>query len=184
LAALREDPGRNALEVAVGAGTELAEVAKDPGFECLAGIDVSFGMLQRARLRLNASRGGRAWLCQADARALPFPGDIFDSLLNCYMLDLLAKDDIPVALSEFQRVLRPQGRLIVVTMARQGPLLQKIWLAAYHHAPLLGGGCRPVDTVGWLKQTGWRVQRHEQIRPFGFRSEGVVARPLDRPQRY
>jgi ubiquinone/menaquinone biosynthesis C-methylase UbiE len=159
------------LEVAVGTGTECAKLATSGAFDICAGADLSAHMLKRAR-----RRGASLLLCRADARALPFRSGSFDDILNSYMIDLLAEDEIPAALSEFKRVLRSGGRLVLVTMGRQRPLLQRIWMMLYRCSPLLVGGCRPVDAAKWLEDTGWQIERCEQVSQMGFRSELLVVR--------
>jgi ubiquinone/menaquinone biosynthesis C-methylase UbiE len=54
-----------------------------------------------------------------DARRLPFPDDSFDALLmHGPMYHLTNKDDRRVALAESYRVLKPNGRLLVVGITR------------------------------------------------------------------
>jgi ubiquinone/menaquinone biosynthesis C-methylase UbiE len=167
------------LEVATGTGTELGRLSAASVFRRSVGVDFSAGMLKRARKHLarNAAKSP-AWLCQADARALPFRAESFDALLNCYMIDLLPEPEIPVAMREFRRVLRPGGRLVLVTMARQSPAVQRLWMALYRRAPLAVGGCRPLDAAKWLRESDWKLERQEQISQMGFRSELIVAQPL------
>ncbi len=182
VATLRECPIRNLLEVAVGTGTECAEVRADPALDRCVGVDFSMAMLKRARRRVEAPERKRALLCRADARALPFRDGSFDSLLNCYMIDLLPEADIPAVMQEFRRVLGPDGRLVLVTMAQQKPAFQRLWMGIYRHAPFLVGGCRPIDAAKWLREAGWQVERAEQISQLGFRRALMVARPSP-PQR-
>jgi ubiquinone/menaquinone biosynthesis C-methylase UbiE len=54
-----------------------------------------------------------------DARRLPFPDDSFDALLiHGPMYHLTNKDDRRIALAEAYRVLKPNGRLLVVGITR------------------------------------------------------------------
>ena len=182
VAALIECPIRNLLEVAVGTCTECAKIQADPTLDGCLVVDLSMAMLKRARRRLEAPRRKRALLCQADARALPFRAGSFDGLLNCYMIDLLSEADIPAVMQEFRRVLCPDGRLLLVPMARQKPIVQELWMWVFRHFPLLVGGCRPLDVAGWLRRSGWQLERQEQISQMGVRSELFVARPSP-PQR-
>ncbi len=165
-------PGHDLLEVAVGPSLQFD--VPQPAFHFLrvVGIDLSMRMLKRAHRHLASSQ---AWLCQADARALPFGPESFDAVLNCYMIDLLAEGDIPVVMQEFSRVLRAGGRLVLLTMAEQKPPLQWLWMALYRHAPLLVGGCRPLDVGAWLRRLGWKVEREHPVSQMGFRSMLTVA---------
>jgi len=169
--------GRDLLEVAVGTGTEWGRFLADSGFKRCVGVDLSMGMLKRARKQLTAAQNKDALLCQADARALPFRTASFDRLLNCYMIDLLPEAEIPIVMREFRRVLRADGHLVLVTMAEQKGAVQTIWMALYRRAPLLVGQCRPVDAAKWLRASGWQVEREEPVSQIGFRSSLIVARP-------
>ncbi len=175
--ALASHPGLDLLEVAVGTGTASSALPVVAAFRRCVGVDLSMGMLKRARRHFRSVREERTWLCQADARALPFRAGSFDALLNCYMIDLLPEPEISVALREFRRVLRPEGCLVLLLMAEQKPALQRLWMLLYRHAPLLVGGCRPVDAATWLNRSGWELERQEEISQRGFRSRLIVARP-------
>lgn len=53
-----------------------------------------------------------------DARELSFPDETFDLVYNAYIFDLMDAEDFPVILSEFWRVLKPGGRLVLVNMSK------------------------------------------------------------------
>lgn len=163
------------LEVAVGGGELFAELARTPGLERCVGVDLSAAMLARARRRLVHGGVASTGLCRANACALPFGGAAFDIILNLYMLDLLLEEDVPVVLREYARVLRPGGRLIVLSMARQAEWVNAIWIWLYRRSPVMTGGCRPLPVAGMLEQNGWEISLRETISQAGFRSELIVA---------
>jgi ubiquinone/menaquinone biosynthesis C-methylase UbiE len=167
--------GERVLEVAVGGGEFFRELAKTPGLKQCTGVDLSAPMLARARRRLEAGGIAATDLCRANALALPFGGKVFDILFNLYMMDLLLMEDVPAVLHEFARVLRPGGRLIVLSMAQQIPKVNEIWMWLYHRSPVLTGGCRPLPVAGMLEQNGWRINLRATISQCGFRSVLVVA---------
>ncbi len=164
------------LEVAVGGGEFFAELAKTPGLGQCAGVDLSAPMLARARKRL--AGGASADLCRANALALPFGDEVFDILFNLYMMDLLLMDDVPAVLHEFARVLRPGGRLIVLSMAQQKRVVNDAWMRLFRRSPVLTGGCRPLPLAGLLERNGWKISLPETISQGGFRSDLVVAQFL------
>lgn len=76
----------------------------------LVGVDTSEGMIARAR-----AAGTDVEFRVADAQALPFRDGSFDVVTARHMLYHVA--DVDRALREMHRVLRPGGRLVVVTNA-------------------------------------------------------------------
>ncbi len=96
------------LEVAVGTGLNLHAYPPDVR---LTGIDLSEGMLALARARA-AELGRDVELRNGDAHALPFTDAAFDTVVCTF--GLCAIPDIDAALDEMTRVLRPDGKLILV----------------------------------------------------------------------
>jgi SAM-dependent methyltransferase len=103
----RQARGRT-LEVAVGTGRNLALYGDDVD---LIGIDFSPGMLAVARRRAD-ELGRTAQLREADAAHLPFPDASFDTVVCT--LAVCAVPDRNAAIAEMHRVLRPDGRLLLL----------------------------------------------------------------------
>jgi ubiquinone/menaquinone biosynthesis C-methylase UbiE len=167
--------GERVLEVAVGGGEFFTELALTPGLTRCVGVDLSAPMLARTRRRLGAGGVAHRSLCRASGLSLPFGSAAFDILFNLYMIDLLLGEDVPVVLREFARVLRPGGRLIVLSMAEQARVVNAIWMWLYRCSPVMTGGCRPAPVVGMLAASGWKIDQREVISQGGFRSELIVA---------
>jgi ubiquinone/menaquinone biosynthesis C-methylase UbiE len=169
--------GEAILEVAVGTGRLFARILEILGIGNAVGLDLSWAMLRRAQARLRRSGGPAPPLCRGDALRLPFADGTFDLLINCYMLDLMEQAQLPVVLSEFRRVLKPRGRLVISNMAVQAAWLNSIWMWLYRQTPSLVGGCRPVPGLSQLLgEGGWQVEKHELVSQSGFRSEVYLAR--------
>lgn len=96
------------LEVAIGTGLNLSHY---PESVRLTGIEWSPAMLELARRRAE-ELGREADLREGDAHALPFADDSFDTVLCTY--SLCAIPDERQAIAEMTRVLRPDGRLVLV----------------------------------------------------------------------
>jgi ubiquinone/menaquinone biosynthesis C-methylase UbiE len=164
------------LEAAVGTGAQLVELARaNPGGR-VVGIEISDGMLARACRRL-ARRGlHRVELRRADARELPFEDESFDLVINSYMLDLLPKDEIPRALAEFRRVLRPGGRLVLSNMTRGQRRAHRVWDALYGRGIVLTANCRGVLAAPALAELGFVDVRREYMAQMLFPTEVIRAR--------
>jgi SAM-dependent methyltransferase len=81
----------------------------DPGARITA-FDLSPTMLKRARRRL---KSGRVTLAVADLTRLPYPDGAFDAAVCGWVLEHLP--DPRLGLRELARVLRPGGRLLLLT---------------------------------------------------------------------
>ena len=66
----------------------------------------------KANLRA-AGVDGRAEVVSADMRKLPFPDASFDAIVSTYAIDHLPRNDIPGALAEAARVVRPGGEFLL-----------------------------------------------------------------------
>lgn len=97
-------PGEVVLDIAAGTGTS-SEPFADGGVRVVP-ADFSLGML-----RVGRSRRADLAFTAADAMRLPFADDSFDAVTMSFGLRNVA--DPAVALTEFHRVTRPGGRLVV-----------------------------------------------------------------------
>jgi SAM-dependent methyltransferase len=107
-------PGERVIDVGCGPGFLTAEVAAEVGPNgWVCGFDLSESMLELARARC-AGQPGAAWVDfrAGDATALPFPDASFDAAVATQVYEYVA--DMPTALAELHRVLRPGGRAVIV----------------------------------------------------------------------
>ena len=166
----RIQPQDMVLEVAVGPGETLLEIAKRVDrTNVVYGVDLSPKMLAKARQLFRSAGCANVDLREADARQLPFPDGLFDVLYNSYMLDLMQLKDVPVVLREFRRVLKPGGRLILLNLSKEDGSRQTwletlyAWLPAAW-VPYVLGGCRPVLMEDLVRETGLCEVKREFIR--------------------
>ena len=163
--------GEWVLDVAVGTGLTFKEVLKQNPSGRNEGVDLTPAMLKRARRRAERIAPGNHTLRIGDAYALPHPDAVFDLVLNNYMFDLLPEADMPDVLSEFKRVLKPGGRLVMTNLAPPRRSIQKIWNTLYRIHPFLLGGCRGVMAAPLLKQLGFKQVRTAFVSQMSFPSE-------------
>lgn len=105
--------GAKVLDVACGAGASLLPAAQLVGASGLAvGVDLACTMLYRARHEIGHRGFSNARVICMNATALAFPNCMFDAILCGFALNRFSSPAL--ALEEFSRVLRPQGRLGVV----------------------------------------------------------------------
>ncbi|HYZ93362.1 MAG TPA: class I SAM-dependent methyltransferase [Actinomycetota bacterium] len=113
------------LEVAVGTGLNFPHYGPDVR---LTAIDLSPSMLEIARTRA-ASLANKPDLREGDAHKLPFADGSFDSLVCTFSLCNIPDPD--AAVGEMKRVLRPDGRLLLVDHIRSENMfvyaLQKVF---------------------------------------------------------
>jgi arsenite methyltransferase len=114
LRALMLRPGERVLDVGSGPGLLVAEMAPAVGpAGHVTGIDISDPMLTLGQRRCaDLGRAGRASFVKADATALPFADASFDVAVSTQVYEYVA--DLPSALTELYRVLRPGGRALIL----------------------------------------------------------------------
>ncbi len=111
---------RELLDVGTGTGAvAFAALRRWPGVR-VTGIDPSGGMLDVARARagreLTRAQGRRFTLVKAFGDRLPFDDGRFDAAASAFVLQLVPRRG--AVLREVRRVLRPGGRLALVTWLR------------------------------------------------------------------
>ena len=129
-----------ALDVATGTGDFALALARHPSVSKVIGLDFTREMLSLAERK--AQRKGLAQrldLVVSDAHALPFPDDQF----ICATVGFGVRNfiDVPRALQEMARVVRPGGRVVVLEIVRvegRGPLSWLFPLYFRYATPWLG----------------------------------------------
>jgi ubiquinone/menaquinone biosynthesis C-methylase UbiE len=167
--------GISLIEVAVGTGLAFLSAAKQNPNGRNVGIDISKGMLTKAKRRLRKAGIAGAELSIGSALDIQQPDGAFDLLLNSYMFDLLAEDDWAKALSEFHRVLKPGGRLVLVNMTTGERFGSGLYDRLYRLSPRLMGGCRGVRLGPHLVEAGFTVHSRDYVQQTFFPSEVILA---------
>jgi phosphatidylethanolamine/phosphatidyl-N-methylethanolamine N-methyltransferase len=155
--------GEQILEVGVGTGLSLPLYPR----HCkVVGIDLSSGMLEKARARVRAHGLEHVELARMDAGRMEFSDDTFDTIMAAYVVT--AVPDYRRVVTEMIRVCRPGGRIIMLNHFSNGnkviaavekvisPLCKHIGFRtdlALHHV---------------LEGTSLLVAREEKVNPLRF----------------
>ncbi len=163
-AALADAPFRSLLDLGTGTGRMLEMFGRS--LERGLGIDLSHEMLALARARLDRADLRHCSVRQGDIYDLNLPRDAFDLVIVHQVLHFL--DDGARAVREAARVLRPQGRLLVVDFAPH----DLEFLREEHAHRRLGFAAEAV--AQWMEQAGLEVVSHRTLSPEAG-SEGKIA---------
>ncbi|HVY56348.1 MAG TPA: metalloregulator ArsR/SmtB family transcription factor [Xanthobacteraceae bacterium] len=153
--ALTERPFRSLLDLGTGTGRMLELFG--PGLERGLGVDLSLDMLALARARLDRAGLRHCSVRQGDIYDLALPRDSFDVVLIHQVLHFL--DDGARAIREAARVLRPQGRLLVVDFA---PHDLEFLREEHAHRRL---GFAPETVTQWMEAAGLTGVQHHSLPP-------------------
>lgn len=105
-----------ALDVSTGTGDLAFELARCPGVNAVAAVDLLPAMLRLAREKGRRQRGGSAVsLLQGDAVSLPFADDSFACATAGFSLRNMP--EVRAALAEMVRVVRPGGRVALLELS-------------------------------------------------------------------
>jgi ubiquinone/menaquinone biosynthesis C-methylase UbiE len=166
---LAEARGR-CLEIGAGTGLNLH---RWPEVDELVLSEPDPYMAAQLRRKL-ASSGREAEVVQAPAEQLPFPDASFDTVALTYVLCTVR--DVPAALREIDRVLKPGGRLLFLEHVRSPEPGLARWQDRLHGAwYLFGNGCHcNRDTLATIGASPLELERAE-------RGEIPGAMPLVKP---
>jgi len=163
------------LEVAVGTGLTFYEIVKKNPTGTNTGIDISPGMLNKAKERLQTLSDANYQLKLGNAFKIEEKSQHFDLLVNSYMFDLIAFNEMDSVLAEFKRVLKKGGKLILANMTTGETFASGIYSLIYRMSPKLFGGCRGVRLSEKLQRHGFQVKIREYHQQLLFPSEVILA---------
>lgn len=157
-------PGERVLEIGYGTGHSLLELAKSVGDGGrVFGIDLSEAMRSVARKRLqDEGLCERVDLQCGDAEHLPYDTASFDAVFTSFTLELFDTPVIPKVLAECRRVLRPGGRIVVVSTSKEGRSKAFVTVYEWMHRrfPHLVD-CRPIYVRRALEAADFSVKDTE-----------------------
>jgi ubiquinone/menaquinone biosynthesis C-methylase UbiE len=167
--------GSHVMEVAVGTGLAFHEIVGRNPNGTNTGIDLSSGMLEKAKKRLETISSANYSLDIGTAFQLKVADESIDVLMNNYMFDLIPFEDMDKVLKEFKRVLKREGRLVLVNMTEGERFGSNLYDVIYNLSPKTMGGCRGVKLSRRLERHGFRVETREYFQQMLFPSEVILA---------
>ncbi|HPA18706.1 MAG TPA: class I SAM-dependent methyltransferase [Verrucomicrobiae bacterium] len=162
LALLNPRAGERVLEIGCGTGHCLVKLAMAVGVSGrVFGLDLSDKMLELAKARLSEMKiAARALLRCGDAARLPYGDACMDAIFMSFTLELFDTPEIPRVLGECKRVLRPEGRIVIVGMSKdesRDPLISVFEWGHKHFPNFLD--CRPILVRAALEQAGFKIKK-------------------------
>lgn len=177
---LSAQSGEKILELGFGTGHCLVALANAVGpAGRVIGLDISDGMLAIASERLQRSGlNDRVELHLGDAARLDFLASAsLDGVFMSFTLELFDNPEIPRVLQECHRVLKPGGRLAVVSLTKTNPpgAAVRIYEWFHEHMPDYAD-CRPIFARQALEQCGFAIETMSVSSMWGLPVEIVLGR--------
>lgn len=170
LALLQPQPGERILEIGYGTGYSQQIIAQNIGKGLSVGLDLSTGMGQVAQKRLSrAGIADQVKLVQSNTLPIPIKEGIFDGVFCSFTLELFDTPIIPDVLNNIQRVLKPDGRLVIVSLSKDQPLgLMGKFYESFHNLFPKWADCRPIPIKYLLKENGFFIQESYNYKMWGI----------------
>ena len=163
------------LDVAVGTGRLFRKIVKQNPDGTNYGIDISQGMLAKAKMKLSKEENKSYSLEIGSAFDIRMDDGSVDILFNNYMFDLILFDQMDNVINEFARVLKPGGKLVLVNMTKTEQFGTGLYERIYRISPPLMGGCRGVQMFDLLTEHGFKLITREYVQQMLFPSEVILA---------
>lgn len=177
---LSAQPGERILEIGFGTGHCLVSLAQAVGSAGgVIGLDISDGMLAIARERLRkAGLDDRVELRLGDAANLDFiEAGSLDGVFMSFTLELFDNPEIPRVLGECHRILKPGGRIAVVSMTKTDPPGLAVRTYEWFHERVPNyADCRPIFARRSIEQSGFAIQDVSVASMWGLPVEIVLGR--------
>jgi len=165
--------GETILEIGFGAGHGIIQIAKmvDERGK-VYGIDISDRMLKIAQLKAEQAKlSDRIVLVCDDASKLHFSDGMFDAIFMSFTLELFDNPEIPVVLNECRRVLKKNGRIVIVSLSRRNVnFAVKLYEWLHNKFPGIID-CRPIYLKEIISQNGFSI--------INFKAMSMFCLPVD-----
>lgn len=161
----RIEDGSRVLEIACGSGEMFGRILKANPGGINVGVDLSPKMAAFTQRRATVKAPKTSSFCQAsDVRQLPFGEASFETVVCCYLFELLGCSDIEAALFEVRRVLKPGGRLVLVVIGQNASLFNRAYRLGGTLLPAFWGRQVEHQLVPTLEGLGFSIETDEHVR--------------------
>ncbi len=172
----------NVVEIGSGPGASLAAFARATGTDgFVVGIDIAPRMHRVAADRLRSDHlfasVGRV---VADGAHVPLCDRSVDAAFVSFTLELFDTPELLTVLGELRRVLRPGGRVAIVSLTATEPpaLMERAYLVAHQLMPRLAD-CRPIPVTALVAEAGFEIADHRRSDILGIPVIAALARVRD-----
>jgi demethylmenaquinone methyltransferase/2-methoxy-6-polyprenyl-1,4-benzoquinol methylase len=106
---------------------------------------------------------------------MPCEDNKFDAVFVSFTLELFDTPEIPKVLNEIKRVLKPKGRLGVVSMSKEDgdSILLRLYEWTHKKFPQYAD-CRPIYLEQSIKDAGFKMEYRKKVKLFGLPGEVVI----------
>src|SRR3989344_1944248 len=164
---LEVNKGDLVLEIGFGTGYNLIELAKLVGDNGkVYGIDLTPEMIEISERRLNKNNlGKRVKLVRGSALKLPFSKNSFNIVYISNVLELFSDKDIKKVLKEIKRVLKINGKVCVIDVAKTGYENSKsLKLYLWFNKKFPSYTSSPIDAEKYLKNSRFKIIKKEMVK--------------------
>lgn len=161
----RIKPGETIIDMATGTGLVAIAASKIVGDGGkIIGIDISPGMLELAKSKIETAKINNIEIRQGDVETAEFPNNSFDTIFCCTALPFLS--NVPATLRRWYNFLKPGGKIGICAFAETsfitGNVLRE---TAKKHG---------VSLLSWNAATGNRDKSYKLLEEAGFKSVEVI----------
>lgn len=159
-------PGEVCLDLGSGRGNDVIRMAEDAGENGFAyGIDLSDGMVKKARTNLEKFGVTNAEIIQSEMESLPLNDNSVDvTISNCTINHSSNKEAV---WSEVFRVLKPGGRFVVSDIYATAPIADEYRNDPQAVAECWAGAVTRAEYLTMLEETGFtNIKILEESEPY------------------